>query len=121
MIRKWIFWSYERGSFQYDALCALILVAIFLIPTGNFHDRPPYMRISGLEDLRVIVDDDGNQVYTVKVERSSFGVTDADMEIAARERLRDYLQSEDTLNIYRVEPVENTWGSLEAYSFWLIQ
>jgi hypothetical protein len=35
-----VFWSYERGSWQYDVICALILVFIFLSPRSWFRDRP---------------------------------------------------------------------------------
>lgn len=38
-LKKVIFWSYERGSWQYDALCVLILAFIFLLPTGLFVNR----------------------------------------------------------------------------------
>lgn len=117
-MRKWIIWSFDRGSFQYDVLCGLILAAIFLIPSGQFNDRPAYRRISSVEDVRAVVDGDGNQVYTVKVDKS---VTDGETEELARRRLRDYLQSEGELNVYRVEQVENIFGGLEAYAFWLVR
>jgi hypothetical protein len=42
------FWSYERGSWQYDIICAVILVFIFLTPASWFHDRPTL----GLTNLR---------------------------------------------------------------------
>lgn len=35
------FWSYERGSWQYDLLCIAILLFIFAIPTSFFDDRKP--------------------------------------------------------------------------------
>jgi hypothetical protein len=31
-----LFWVYERGSWQYDVLCALILAFIFLTPKTVF-------------------------------------------------------------------------------------
>ncbi|GAB4240382.1 MAG: hypothetical protein Kow00109_15500 [Acidobacteriota bacterium] len=34
--RKVLFWSYPRGSWQYDILCALILAFIFLTPKHIF-------------------------------------------------------------------------------------
>lgn len=42
------FWSYERGSWQYDIICAIILAFIFLTPASWFHDRPTL----GLTNLR---------------------------------------------------------------------
>jgi hypothetical protein len=35
-----VFWSYERGSWQYDIICLVILAFIFLTPASWFHDRP---------------------------------------------------------------------------------
>jgi hypothetical protein len=29
-------WSYERGTLQYDIICALILLFIFLVPRSCF-------------------------------------------------------------------------------------
>jgi hypothetical protein len=34
-----IFWRYQRGSWQYDILCGLILVFIFLTPKEVFNGR----------------------------------------------------------------------------------
>ena len=42
------FWSYERGSWQYDVILAVILAFIFVTPRAWFQDRPTL----GLSDLR---------------------------------------------------------------------
>lgn len=31
-----LMWSYERGSWQYDVMCALIVVFILFVPRGFF-------------------------------------------------------------------------------------
>lgn len=36
-LKKILFWSYERGSWQYDVMCVLILAFIFLSPNTIFH------------------------------------------------------------------------------------
>lgn len=38
-IKNVLLWSYERGSWQYDLLCLLIVVAVFLVPSRYFGDR----------------------------------------------------------------------------------
>lgn len=38
-IKNVLLWSYDRGSWQYDLLCLLIVAAIFLIPGRYFGDR----------------------------------------------------------------------------------
>ncbi len=39
-IKAAVLWNYERGSWQYDVLCCLILAFIFLIPSSWFDERP---------------------------------------------------------------------------------
>ena len=34
--RNILIWSYERGTLQYDIICALILAFIFLVPQSCF-------------------------------------------------------------------------------------
>jgi hypothetical protein len=48
VVTRSIFWSYERGSWQYDAIVIAILSFIFLSPRGWFNDRPTLQ----LTDLR---------------------------------------------------------------------
>lgn len=48
MAHRSILWTYERGSWQYDAMCAIILAFIFLTPPSWFHDKPTL----GLTNLR---------------------------------------------------------------------
>jgi hypothetical protein len=55
VIRRAIFWSYERGSWQYDIICALILAFIFLTPASWFHDRPR-LQLSDLRHVQGIVE-----------------------------------------------------------------
>jgi hypothetical protein len=37
---RMFFWSYERGSWQYDVAVGLILVFVLLTPPRWFHDQP---------------------------------------------------------------------------------
>jgi hypothetical protein len=37
VLKKFLFWSYDRGSWQYDLLCAVILAFIFFGPNSVFH------------------------------------------------------------------------------------
>ena len=40
LLRPAVFWSYRRGSWQYDVMVALIVAFIFLTPRGFFRDQP---------------------------------------------------------------------------------
>ena len=39
--KKIVFWNYPRTSWQWDVLCVLCLVFIFLTPKGWFASSPP--------------------------------------------------------------------------------
>jgi hypothetical protein len=41
ILKEILVWSYERGTLQYDIICALILAFIFLVPRGCFSPRSP--------------------------------------------------------------------------------
>ena len=53
--KRAIFWSYERGSWQYDIIVVLILAFIFLTPARWFHDRPR-LQLSDLRHVQGIVE-----------------------------------------------------------------
>jgi hypothetical protein len=55
VMKRAIFWSYERGSWQYDVICVMILAFIFLTPTRWFHDRPR-LQLSDLRHVQGIVE-----------------------------------------------------------------
>jgi hypothetical protein len=48
VVRRTIFWAYERGTWQYDLIVLAILAFIFLSPRSWFNDRPTLQ----LTDLR---------------------------------------------------------------------
>jgi hypothetical protein len=118
-MKKWFIWSYGRGSFEYDLLCFLILVVIILIPSRAFNDRPDYMRLNRTESIRSVLDDDGNQVYTVQLTRPSWFAGQRDEGIA-RLRLVEYLAlEEEGPAIYRTERIYDNWSAVAAYAFWV--
>jgi hypothetical protein len=67
--RKIAFWNYSRTSWQWDVLCVLILVFIFLTPKSWFEtaafrqNHPPQATVA------VGVDVVGNQLDRAEIER----------------------------------------------------
>lgn len=112
-LKRWLFWSFDRGSFQYDVFCAIILILMFAVPPSVFNDRPEYMRIPE-SGIRQTFDDDGIPVYTVKV-----GVdADTTTEEWAIGALGSYLSAESP-DVFRSEEIHDTRGRVVAYAFWL--
>lgn len=44
-----LLWSYGRGTWQYDALCIGIVLAVFLIPSRYFGDRDRTIQANEIE------------------------------------------------------------------------
>ncbi len=50
-----IFWAYERGSWQYDIICVVILAFIFVTPRSYFNDRPT-LQLTDLRHVQGVVE-----------------------------------------------------------------
>jgi hypothetical protein len=107
-MKRFLLWSFERGSVQYDVICAVILAFIFLTPAEFFDDRPDFMRIHASDQaVRQAKDDDGNAVWVVKL-RS---------EQDAIDRLKASLGQ--AVRISRSQAVDDAYGIRVAYAFWV--
>jgi len=116
-MKKYLLWSFERGSVQYDVICGIILAFIFLTPKSVFKDRPDFMKVDPADPaVRESLDDHGNAVFTVKVETPAFS-GDAVHRDAAKKSLEQALGM--PVKIKKMEPVYDTTGALIAYSIWI--
>jgi len=51
-LKKILFWSYERGSWQYDVMCVLILAFILFAPNRVFDQhREETVRILSVDEI----------------------------------------------------------------------
>lgn len=96
-MKRFLLWSFERGSIQYDIICLVILVFIFLTPPAVFNDWPVVRETTG---------DNGHRVFRVQ----------ETTEQAAVSRLKKTLGS---VTVSKAEPVYDPSGALVAYSIWI--
>ena len=115
-MKKFLLWSFERGSRPYDVICLVILAFIFLTPSFAFHDRPDYMRVEKDVPVRRNVDDNGNVVYTVQVNVPMF-TSESVAEKTAIDRLRDAVQ--EKFSVSHTVPIIDSTGMIIAYSIWI--
>lgn len=109
-MKRFLLWSFERGSIQYDVICLVILAFIFITPQTFFDDRPDWMRIRPADPIvRQAKDDDGKPVYVVKL----------NSEENAVQRLKVSLG--DAIRITRTEPVDDATGMRVQYAFWIVR
>src|SRR5579884_2558973 len=109
-MKKYLMWSFERGSRPYDAICFVILAFIFLTPSWAFHDRPDYMRITKNAEVMRNVDDDGATVYTIQLHNVPLLTPAKTAEKTAIDRLHQVLR--EPFTITHTEPIYDSIGAL---------
>jgi hypothetical protein len=115
-MKRFLLWSFDRGSIQYDVICGLILAFIFLTPGHVFNDRPAYMRVysSDPQVKRTIAN--GSEVFTVKLQSAVLWDNEEHRE-EALETLEKFLQA--PVNIVKKQPIYTTTGMTIAYAIWI--
>ena len=68
-VKKTAFWTYPRTSWQWDVLCVLILVFIFLTPKSWFENRAYQRTHVGQATISVDTDVVGAQLDKTEIER----------------------------------------------------
>lgn len=65
ILSKIFFWTFERGSWQYDLAVVGILVFVLLTPAKWFHDQPQVGAPPAPGEVSLILDANGQQTYRV--------------------------------------------------------
>lgn len=122
-IGSYIFWAYERGSFQYDIMVTLILIFMFIGPHFiDFHDKP--VETVPLRSSEVLVKADGHDgqsirfLYQIRAEDLNGAATDDDRR-AAILRVVEPIAGE--VELQRYEPVVDVHGKVVAYNAWILR
>jgi hypothetical protein len=123
MIRSYILWAYERGSFHYDVMVTAILVFMFVSPRFiNYHDKP--VETVALHASEVLVREAGTSdgssrfIYQVRAEDMASASTDAEIR-AAIVRLVEPISGE--VSVERYEPIRDPQGKVIAYNAWVLR
>jgi hypothetical protein len=117
-IRDYIFWSYERGTIQYDIMVTLILLFVFLSPRLiNFKDKPvehnPHRT-----GVAVVPDGQGGLIYQIEAAAVGQGVGNDDSVIRG-ELLQIIEPISGEVSITKVEPVRDGSGRILSYKVWV--
>ena len=67
--KKAVFWTYPRTSWQWDVLCVLILIFIFLTPRGWFENKAYQRTHMGQTTFVMNTDVVGVQLDRTEIER----------------------------------------------------
>jgi hypothetical protein len=116
ILSKTLFWSYERGTRQYDLAVLLILVFVLLTPRSWFHDTPEAgAPISPGQVLEI--SHDGNR-YTYRVDAH---ILAPPTRLALQNDVHNALQGalpelhNGNFSIGKIEPLRDEQGTVIAY------
>lgn len=112
------FWTYERGSWQYDVMVILILAFIFLTPPSWFNDRPGQPSFGSPSDVVLLLDDKSQQVYQLRAGLINTA-QDGTVEHGVERVLTTYTGK--PLRILRIEPSRDSNGQVVSYAVWVRQ
>jgi hypothetical protein len=113
-LKGFVLWRYERGSWQYDVMVALILIFVLLTPARYFHDQPVYGRPLSGDVVQLDQDADGTR-YRVSAEL--LASYHDDPRRAAEEVLAVNLGH--PVRIARIEPYSDPNGVVAWYDVWV--
>ena len=123
LLRRYLFWTYERGSFHYDVMVTLILIFLFVSPRLiNFKDRPA--EAVALQSSEVLVKEAGSRhgssrfVYQIRAEDVTSAKTETQRQIAFL-RLIEPISGD--VNLEHYEPVKDAAGKVIAYNVWVLR
>ena len=114
-IYRGVFWTYDRGTWQYDVMVALILAFIFFTPRAWFRDRP----VSPLPaaDIVLLLNDPAQKVYQV---RASLMEREADGSVARSAENVLETHTGKSVEVIRVEPsLKDSRGQVISYAVWV--
>ena len=116
-IYRGLFWTYERGTWQYDIMVALILAFIFLTPRGWFNDQPALPKASGMVLLS------SNQYE--KVYQLPAALLELKQETKAEDAIRKEIErvlqphTGKPVQITRIKPEMDARGQVVSYAVWV--
>jgi hypothetical protein len=65
VLSRTFFWSYERGTWQYDVAVILILVFSLLTPRAWFHDQPQVGMPANSDQVKLVSKVGATEIYQV--------------------------------------------------------
>ncbi len=115
ILKSYVFWTYDRGSFHYDVMVTLILIFIFAAPHFvNFKDKPAERPKHQNE---VVIVPDGSQGFIYQADASAVDAQDDAMVRTNFMRLIRPIAGPVTIT--KVEPVRDRAGHIVAYRAWV--
>jgi hypothetical protein len=115
ILSKTFFWSYERGTWQYDVAVILILVFVLLTPRTWFRDLPEGGGPGAAGQVQLVSKDGNRQIYRVDARilvPPKFALQ-SDLHSALQQALPELHNG--NFSISKIEPLRDDQGMVIAY------
>ena len=119
LIARTFFWSYERGTWQYDVAVVLILIFVLLTPRVWFRDQPQVGMPANPEQVQLVLVSDGGHRQEYRVDARI--LAPPEQTPALQNELHQALQRalpdlrNGHFSITKIEAVRNENGTVIAY------
>lgn len=115
ILSKTFFWSYERGTWQYDLAVILILVFVLATPRHWFRDQPEASGPAAAGQVQLLSDEGKQQTYRVdaRVLTPPKFALQSDLHTALQQALPELRNG--NFSISKVEPLRDEQGMVVAY------
>ena len=117
VLYRTFFWSYERGSWQYDVAVILIVVFVLATPARWFHDQPQVGLPAGAAQVEQLSGPGETETFRVDArvlappERTP--ALQNDLHNAMQKARPDL--SDGRFSIGKIEPIRDAEGNVIAY------
>jgi hypothetical protein len=117
ILSKTFFWSYERGTWQYDVAVILIVVFVLLTPRGWFRDQPQVGLPANTSQVELLSKNGQTEVYRV----DAHVLAPPERTPALQNDLHNAMQKarpdlhDGRFSIGKIEPVRDEKGNVAAY------
>lgn len=127
-LRRYIFWTYDRGSFHYDVMVTIILIFLFVSPHFiDFKDKPVYT--AALHSSEVLVKEAGTApngasrfLYELRADDVANVADTMDTDLGRRAAILKAVEPiAGEVHIERYEPVLDTHQKVVAYRAWILR
>jgi hypothetical protein len=117
IVSRTLFWSYERGTWQYDIAVVLILVFVLLTPRSWFRDQAQVGAPAAPGQVELVAD--SGKARTYRVDARILALPEQAPQLQnelhnAMQRALPDLQN-GRFSISRIEAVRNDQGAVIAY------
>ena len=118
ILSRTFFWTYERGTRQYDAAVLLILLFVLVTPRAWFHDQPQMGLPANTPGQVVLVSEEGeNKTFRVDARilapPEQTPALENELHNAMQKSLPELRNKRFTIS--KIEPVRDEQGTVIAY------